>query len=83
MTYQIQIAPSKQGEFLQIIESLQRLGVIKKYQRSESLVVPGEPISVDALLQTLEESERQADEGLSFSTAEAKVFLQAWKKRKR
>jgi hypothetical protein len=82
MTYQIQIAPSKQVEFLQIIESLHRLGVIEKYQRAESLVVPGEPVPLDALLQTLEESEQQIENGLSFSTAEAKVFLEAWKKRK-
>jgi hypothetical protein len=83
MTYQIQIAPSKQVEFLQIIESLHRLGVIEKYQRAESLVVPGEPVPLDALLQTLEESEQQIENGLSFSTAEAKVFLETWKKRKR
>ena len=81
MTYQIQIAPTKQGEFLQIIESLQRLGVIKKYQQHESYVLPGEPLSFDALLQTLQESEQQIGEGLSFSPLEAKAFLQSWKQR--
>ncbi len=75
MTYQIQITPSKQGEFLQIIESLQKLGVIENYHRSESFVVPGEPVALDDLLKTLAESEKQIEEGLSFSTAEAKVFL--------
>lgn len=83
VTFQIQITPSKQSEFLQIIESLQRLGVIQNYVRSESFVLPGEPVSLDALLKTLDESEQQVAEGLSFSTAEAKVFLHEWKQRKR
>ena len=83
MTYQITVSASKQGEFLKIIESLFRLGVVEKYGRAESLVVPGEPVEVDALLLTLAQSEKQVEEGLSFSPAEAKIFLKAWQQRKK
>jgi hypothetical protein len=83
MVYQIQITPSKQGEFVQIIESLQKLGVIKQFRRSESYVTPGEPIEIGDLMQTLEESEKQIAEGLSFSPASAKVFIKAWQQRKK
>lgn len=81
MTYQITVSASKQSEFLQIIESLLRLGVVKKYIRAESLVVPGEPVAIDALLQTLAESEKQVEGGLSFSPAEAKLFIKSWQER--
>ena len=79
VTFQIQITPSKQGEFLQIIESLQRLGVIQHFVRSESYMQPGGTVPLDSLVKILGESERQIAEGLSFSPAEAKVFLHQWK----
>ena len=83
MVYQIQITPSKQGEFVQIIESLQKLGVIKQFRRSESYVTPGEPVDLDDLMETLEESEKQISEGSSFSPASAKLFMKAWQQRKK
>jgi len=83
MTYQISISSSKQTEFLQIIESLFRLGVVEKYSRAESMVVPGEAVDVNELLKTLSESEKQIEEGLSFSPREAKAFLKSWQQRKK
>ena len=83
MVYQIQITPSKQSEFIQIIESLQQLGVITKFRRSDSYVTPGETVNIEELMETLGESERQITEGLSFSPASAKVFLKAWQQRKK
>lgn len=83
MTYQIQITPSKQSEFLQIVDTLKKLGVVENYQRSESYVTPGDSVAIDTLLQTLEESENQTVKGLSFTTAEAKIFLKAWQQRKK
>ena len=83
MVYQIKVSQSKQAEFLQIIESLFRLGVVEKYNEAESTVVPGEALNADDLLKTLAESKQQIKDGLSFSPEEAKVFIKAWQQRKK
>ncbi len=83
MVYQIEISPSKQSEFIQIIESLKKLGVITQFHRSESYVTPGEPVSIDELMNTLKESEQQIKDGLSYSPTSAKEFLKAWQQRKK
>ncbi|HRI61247.1 MAG TPA: hypothetical protein PK228_16015 [Saprospiraceae bacterium] len=83
VTYQIQIPESQKDAFLNIIQSLQSVGMVKSFKPAVSLVTPGEPVSTDKLLAVLEESERQVKEGFSFSTDEATAFLTAWKSRKK
>lgn len=82
VTYQIQIPESKKDAFLQILLSLQSVGVVKSFKASENPAIPGEPISTDSLMALLEDSKSQIKEGLSFSTDESKSFLIAWKRRK-
>lgn len=82
VTYQIQIPESKKDAFLQILLSLQSVGVVKSFKTSENLAIPGESISTESLMALLDESGNQINEGLSFTTDEAKSFLLAWKRRK-
>jgi len=83
VTYQIKIPESKKEAFLQILLSLQSVGVVKSFKSFENLAIPGESLSTEQLLALLEESTQQGNVGLSFTTEESKSFLSAWKLRRR
>lgn len=83
VTFQIQIPEANKDAFLQIIRSLQSVGVVKSFNSRESLVAPGAPLTTEQLMQVLTDSLEQGHEGFTFSTEEAKTFLKAWKLRKK
>lgn len=83
VTYQIQIPESQKEAFLNIIQSLKSVGMVKSFRPTLSLAAPGKQIPTETLLTVLEESEQQTKEGFSFSTNEASAFLAAWKNRRR
>ena len=53
VTYQIQIPDSKAEAFLNIIASLQSVGVVKSFTTIKSLTQSGEPVEEDYLLKIL------------------------------
>ena len=79
MTYQIEIEEPKTIEFLQIIQSLQRLGVVRSVRKTASLALPGEPASELDLENLVQESTRQIAEGQSFSGEEMRQLLKTWR----
>lgn len=81
MTYQIEIEETKTAEFLQIVESLRRLGVVVSVKEIASLVLPGDPVSDVDLTELVRESEAQIGRGESFSASEIKEFMQASRNR--
>ena len=56
MTYHINVKNSNIKEFLQIIHSLRRLGVIESFHSSRDLVTEGDPIDEKTLLNILDNS---------------------------
>ena len=83
VTYQIQIPDSKAEAFLNIIASLQSVGVVKSFTTIKSLTQSGEPVEEDYLLKILESSEMQAEEGLVVPAHQISSFLKQWIQRKR
>ena len=81
MTFQIEIAETKTTEFLQIVESLRRLGVVISIKEIASFVLPGEPVSDIDLKNVVQESEAQIARGEFFTPIELKEFMQAWRQR--
>ena len=81
MTYQIEIEESKTADFLQIVESLRRLGVVVSIREFGSFVLPGMPISDGDLTELVQGPEKQIALGESFSAFEIKEFMQAWRQR--
>jgi hypothetical protein len=81
--YQIQIPESQKDAFLNIIKSLQSVGMVKSFKPAHNLAISGEPVSAEKLAVILENSEQQVKEGFTFTTDEAATFLAAWKSRKR
>ncbi len=63
MTYHINVSKTNVKEFLQIIHSLHRLGVVESYESTRDLVTPGEPLAIDTLLNVLAKSEAEIAEG--------------------
>jgi hypothetical protein len=58
VTYQVQLSDTHQEAFLNLIRSLQSLGVITSFHTSDDLTQPGASTSVEQLLQILHESEK-------------------------
>ena len=64
MTYQINVQQSKIEEFLLIIQSFKKLGVVKSFQSSESLAIPSDkPASNDQLMRILNRAEDEVNAG--------------------
>lgn len=83
VTFQIQIPEANKDAVMQILRSLQSVGVIKSFNSRENFVTPGTPLAIEKLMEVLEDSRQQGREGFAFSTEEAKTFLKAWKLRKK
>lgn len=82
MTYQINIKKSKTEEFLLIIESLKKLGVVQSFKSTESLVTPSEaPVSTDRLLEVLDRAEEEITEGKVVPSEQVHQMIQNWKQK--
>ena len=80
MTYQINIKKSKTEEFLLIIESLKKLGVVQSFKSTESLAIPSEvPVSTDRLMETLDRAETEITEGKVVPSEQVHQMIQNWK----
>ena len=83
VTYQIQIPESNQSAFLEILKSLQHLGVVSSFYRSEDSGASGMPLTEESLLELLRSSEEQANAGFILSAEGAAAFIKTWKQRKK
>ncbi len=82
MTYQINIKKSKREEFLLIIESLKKLGVVQPFKSTESLVIPSEtPVSTSRLLEVLDRAEEEIIEGKTVPSEQVHQMIQNWKQK--
>ena len=82
MTYQINIKKSKTEEFLLIIESLKKLGVVQSFKSTESLVTPSEaPVSTSRLLEVLDRAEEEIIEGKTVPSEQVHQMIQNWKQK--
>ncbi len=80
MTYHINVNGDNIKEFLQIIRSLRRLGVIESIESSSDLISEGEPIEEDTLLNILKHSEEEIECGKSISMKDVKKQIKNWRK---
>ncbi|MEM1121386.1 MAG: hypothetical protein AAGJ18_13120, partial [Bacteroidota bacterium] len=82
MIYQINVQQSKVEEFLLIIQSLKKLGVVKSVQSSESLAIPSEiPATTEKLMQRLNRAEEEGTIGKVVPSAQVKKMIESWKQK--
>jgi serine protease inhibitor len=79
VTYQIQLPESKRDAFLNIIRSLQSLGVVSSFSDSANVTHPGTALPVETLLDILKESEKQAAENHVVSANEVIEYIKSWR----
>ena len=79
VTYQVQIPESNQEAFLNIIRSLQSLGVISSFSASDNLTHPGSSIPVESLLAILKTSEQQVVDGLVIPADQVGDYMKSWR----
>jgi hypothetical protein len=79
ITYQVQLPASNEEAFLNLIRSLQSLGVIKSFSQKEYLSQPGEAISNEYLTALLENAEEQASSGAVIPSDQVMAFMKAWR----
>jgi len=79
VTYQVQIPESNQEAFLNIIRSLQSLGVISSFSASDNLAQPGTPIPVESLLAILKTSEQQVTDGVVIPADQVGDYMRSWR----
>jgi len=70
MTYHINVNRANIKEFLQIIDTLRSLGVIESFRSTKDLVNEGEPLDAETLLNILDHSKEEIEEGKSFAMDE-------------
>jgi hypothetical protein len=63
VTFQVQVPEANEAAFINIIRSLQSLGVITSFEAPGTLARPGAPVSIENLLELLEGSEQQIAAG--------------------
>jgi len=78
VTYQVQLPEANEEAFLNIIRSLKSLGVIVSFDAVESLAVPGNTVSIENLLQILEDSEKQVAHSEIIPGHQVKDFFALW-----
>lgn len=79
ITYQIQLPESSEEAFLNIIRSLQNLGVIKSFSRRDNLSQPGEAIPIEELTASLENAVEQASSGAVIPSDQVIAYMKAWR----
>ncbi len=83
VTYQIQIPESNREAFLDILKSLQRLGVVSSFRSAENLTEPGDALDAEALLTLLQDSEKQVEKRLLVPGTEVAAFTKLRKQKNR
>jgi hypothetical protein len=78
VTYQVQLPESNEEAFLNIIRSLQSLGVISSFGATDNLVHPGPAVSAERLLTILEGSEKQVAEGAVIPAQQVIAYMKSW-----
>lgn len=81
MTYHININKTNTKEFLQIADSLKKLGIIKSIEANKSLVKEGISLNEDILSDILAFSKQEINDGQSFSMDDIKKQIEVWKKK--
>jgi len=81
MTYHINIKNSKTEEFLLIIESLKKLGVVQSFKTADSLAIPGteEPVTTKELIKVLDKAEKESMAGKILPSEQVKKMIESWK----
>ena len=81
MTYHINVSKANIKEFLQIISSLKKLGVIESVVSTSDLVREGKPIEIKTFLNILKNSEQEIEEKHSLSMEKVKKQIESWKEK--
>lgn len=82
MIYQINVQKSKVEEFLLIIQSLKKLGVVKSVQSSESLAIPSDnPATTEQLMQRLNRAEDEVESGKVVRSEQVQKMIESWKQK--
>ncbi len=81
MTYHINVNRSNIKEFIQIIDTLRSLGVIESLRSTKDLVREGEPLDAETLLNIIDQSKQEIEEGKSFTMDEVEKQITSWKKK--
>jgi len=81
MTYHINVKRDSLKEFIQIIKTLRSLGVIESIDSTSDLIKEGEPLDEETLLNILDHSEKEINDGKSFTMEDVKNQIKNWKKR--
>ncbi|MEM6321015.1 MAG: hypothetical protein AAF960_25340 [Bacteroidota bacterium] len=80
MIYQINVQQSKVEEFLLIIQSLKKLGVVKSVQSPESLSIPSDnSTTTEQLIQRLNRAEEEVAVGKVVPSEQVKKMIENWK----
>ena len=79
VTYQIQIPKPNLEAFLNIIRSLQSLGMVFDFAQTDNVAYAGKPMAIDKLLGILKESEVQAAEGNVIPANEVISLIKSWR----
>jgi len=80
MTYYIEVQETHTQDFLQIIQSLQNLGVVESYKPVGSLAREGAPLSTEALMEVLDNARQEVKESKIISSEEVKKQIDTWTK---
>lgn len=81
MTYYINVNAKKEQDFLILLQSLKNMGILDSFESSKSLATEGAEIPSKLLLEVLEKSKSEIEEGKSFSVEEALIEVKKWKKK--
>lgn len=81
MSYLINIDEAHREEFLKIIESFKKIGLVKDYQENTSELSEGNALSDDELKNMVNISRQQLQAGEGLTTSEAKEKIKSWHKK--
>ena len=78
VTFQVQVPEANEEAFVNIIRSLQSLGVITSFNTPGTLAGPGAPVPIENLLELLEGSEKQIAAGDFVPGEKVKDIVRLW-----
>lgn len=81
MTYYINVNTQKEQDFLVLLQTLKNMGVLESFESSKSLAIEGEVVTSELLLQVLEKSKSEIEQGQSFSLKDVLNKVEEWKKK--
>lgn len=80
MSYNVQVKQSYKEDFLQIIQTLQKLGMVESCETSNEMSLPNLDMEDKDILAMLKNGEDQMANGQYLNHEDALKFLQLWKK---